>query len=384
MTGPPRRRGAPQRTRALTPRNTCPLRALRLTNTGRRGRSTSRVAALLVGVALAASNFVFSATDAAAYSGAEFTTVQEGSRGHDVRAVQYLLNHHGYSTAVDGVFGSSTKSKVMAFQGDHGLTVDGIVGPATWSELVVTVYLTSSGNAVRAVQWLLNGKRDPGNPAWGYVSVDGYFGYGTRTAVRNFQSHMGISVDGVVGPVTWKNLVWHYVLMQPDSYTCGAGGQPASESWGTASSVAYVRKAGRYFDSQATGDLPFWDFSVEHGGNIANHDTHERGMDVDIGLISTNDNQCGTGAGGRGMTYTDPYYDRSKTIAMTDDVVAATSNARWIEKAYFNDPQVYSRYSFMGPLSSHDHHIHFRFCVQYYPSSTTPSYSYPADGNYDC
>jgi peptidoglycan hydrolase-like protein with peptidoglycan-binding domain len=36
-----------------------------------------------------------------------------------------------YKGSIDGVYGSSTKAAVMAFQRDHGLTADGVAGPKT-------------------------------------------------------------------------------------------------------------------------------------------------------------------------------------------------------------------------------------------------------------
>ena len=39
------------------------------------------------------------------------------------------------SVTVDGVYGSGTAAAVRAFQRRYGLTVDGIVGRTTWTEL---------------------------------------------------------------------------------------------------------------------------------------------------------------------------------------------------------------------------------------------------------
>lgn len=55
------------------------------------------------------------------------TTLRVGSRGEAVKNVQTVVG----ATPVDGVFGNITKAKVMAWQAAHGLTADGVVGPAT-------------------------------------------------------------------------------------------------------------------------------------------------------------------------------------------------------------------------------------------------------------
>lgn len=64
--------------------------------------------------------------------------VQTGSSDIEaVQAVQYLLvNKHGYTLTVDGIFGTQTRQAVRDFQAAHGLTADGIVGPNTWKALV--------------------------------------------------------------------------------------------------------------------------------------------------------------------------------------------------------------------------------------------------------
>ncbi len=55
-----------------------------------------------------------------------------GSRGDKVKEVQQALINAGYYPgAVDGIYGTQTKTAVMKFQKDCGLVVDGIVGPAT-------------------------------------------------------------------------------------------------------------------------------------------------------------------------------------------------------------------------------------------------------------
>ncbi|MBF0097799.1 MAG: TIGR02594 family protein [Magnetococcales bacterium] len=61
-----------------------------------------------------------------------------GSNGSDVRQLQQKLNEKPHSLpnlVVDGDFGAKTQQAVMAFQEDQRLTVDGIVGPATFKAL---------------------------------------------------------------------------------------------------------------------------------------------------------------------------------------------------------------------------------------------------------
>ncbi len=62
-------------------------------------------------------------------------TLHKGDRGAGVKALQNLLAKAGYTVAVDGIFGAKTLEAVKAYQAYHGLTVDGVVGPKTWSAL---------------------------------------------------------------------------------------------------------------------------------------------------------------------------------------------------------------------------------------------------------
>lgn len=57
--------------------------------------------------------------------------VKHGSRGVDVKWVQYELNQRGYSLKVDGCAGDKTIAAIKDFQLKFGLKVDGIVGQAT-------------------------------------------------------------------------------------------------------------------------------------------------------------------------------------------------------------------------------------------------------------
>jgi transcriptional regulator with XRE-family HTH domain len=66
-----------------------------------------------------------------------FVNVREGSLGDAVLAVQLQLNRkQGAALNEDGRFDPTLRAAVLAFQEQAHITVDGIVGPETWSHLV--------------------------------------------------------------------------------------------------------------------------------------------------------------------------------------------------------------------------------------------------------
>ena len=87
------------------------------------GKATRRTRGLIFVVALLA--LVLSTASPAAAR-----PLKKGSKGPRVAFVQRALGLHA-----DRIFGSQTKRAVKRFQRRHGLTADGIVGPATWAAL---------------------------------------------------------------------------------------------------------------------------------------------------------------------------------------------------------------------------------------------------------
>ena len=68
----------------------------------------------------------------------DMKTLRVGSKGTQVKVLQWLLNHTTDYTSgvVDGIFGTKTLAAVRSFQQAKGLTVDGIVGKKTWEKLL--------------------------------------------------------------------------------------------------------------------------------------------------------------------------------------------------------------------------------------------------------
>ncbi|MGH2414348.1 MAG: peptidoglycan-binding domain-containing protein [Microcystaceae cyanobacterium] len=64
--------------------------------------------------------------------------LSKNNRGDAVKILQLLLdNFHGYSIAVDGIFGQNTENAVKDFQNSRDFVNDppGVVGYQTWEAL---------------------------------------------------------------------------------------------------------------------------------------------------------------------------------------------------------------------------------------------------------
>ena len=155
--------------------------------------------------------------------------LRTGSTGSAVEQLQFWLNTLAQyessipSLTVDGVYGTGTANAVRAFQRKYGLTVDGVVGRTTWTEVYdqfrsiqsdngtpnaypgTALREGSSGQNVRLVQFWLKIARTV-YPSLSNVTVDGRFGSATAAAVRRFQRYFGLTADGVVGRTTWQKL----------------------------------------------------------------------------------------------------------------------------------------------------------------------------------
>lgn len=296
---------------------------------------------------------------AQAYANAFFPTQSSGNRGADVQAIQFLLQHAAQSVDADGVFGATTVTAVKAFQTAKGLGVDGIVGPQTWGALAPTIRSGDSNAAVKALQVELNAKRRLSLP------VDGVFSTAVRDAVASFQSHAGIGADGVVGPITWRNLAWHYDYPDFSANLCDQDpdGNGTAANWAAAAPVAQLEAAARSFASTGQGKVPYGDAGFEHGGDIPGHGSHENGMDIDIWPIRTDSAQCTAGR----ITWESSTYDRAATRQLIQAVRAAVPGH--VKYIWFNDPTLISEGLTQNWLY-HDNHLHVRYCEKVHPNST--------------
>lgn len=269
---------------------------------------------------------------------ANWTTLNKGTRGTDVYALQSFLQVRGYSVTVDAIFSAGTESAVKAFQTANALTADGIVGSGTWPKVVVTVQQGNSGQAVKALQRELNRKHHYG------LVEDGVFGAGTATAVKSFQSAHGLTADGIVGPATWQQLIGHFEDLDG---TSGTGWyhylDDGNDDYATANVIAQIKAVAADWAALGYGvRLGFGDFSLPHGGPFPPHSSHQNGLDTDIRCVLT--------SGEGPCNYTVAGYSRTRTQKLVD-MLWATGQ---VERILFNDPNVTG----VTPYSGHDDHLH--------------------------
>ena len=131
---------------------------------------------------------------------------QENAPEGNVAEIQYTLNdRYGLNIAVDNIYGNETRrALVKALQTElnkqyhRDLAVDGIFGANTYNACI-NVRIGAEGNITYLIQAMLVCHSFD-------IDADGIFGPATESAVKEFQSRNGLSVDGIVGKNTFNKL----------------------------------------------------------------------------------------------------------------------------------------------------------------------------------
>ena len=167
------------------------------------------------------------------------TPLRRGTSGPSVVTVQTELNRISQSypaipkiNPVDGIFGAQTEAAVRKFQQIFDLSVDGVVGRATWYALVryyvaVTrlAELRSQGQRFYANSWATSDPIEQGDRGIKVehlqymlsvlsefireipnVTIDGIFGPATRNAVLAAQRRFELPQTGIVNAETWDEI----------------------------------------------------------------------------------------------------------------------------------------------------------------------------------
>lgn len=217
----------------------------------------------------------------------------------DVAALQVALRGNGlYGGTIDGLAGPGTARAVRAFQSRHGLAADGVAGAGTRRSLgrrggpalgARVLRRGMSGWDVAAVQFRLAWQGFPSG------SIDGGFGSHLGAAVQRFQSRVGITPDGTVGPGTLAALrrpiprspIW---LARPVQFRIGDRFGPRGN--GFHPGLDYPAPAGTPVRAAGRGRVVFagWDSGgygnlvvIEHPQGVRSMYAHLSRIDVSAG-----------------------------------------------------------------------------------------------------
>ena len=81
-----------------------------------------------------------------------------------------------------------------------------------------TLRTRSSGDDVKFLQERLNSRPPTARPL---LTPDGKFGAKTRARVQEYQGNNALTVDGIVGPLTWGSLLGHAVAKTTGFFVLG-------------------------------------------------------------------------------------------------------------------------------------------------------------------
>src|SRR5699024_8676900 len=135
-----------------------------------------------------------------------------GVRGEEVKTAQAKVD-----VAEDGIFGKNADKAVKNFQKDTDLSVDVIVGAITADKMTGTneqATTNDSSDKEEKSANQSNGNLEEGDGGDAVkdaqsslgISADGIFGSSTEAAVKDVQAANGLAVDGIVGPATKEAL----------------------------------------------------------------------------------------------------------------------------------------------------------------------------------
>ena len=154
----------------------------------------------------------------------EYEEIAPYSSGDNVFNLQYTLYELGYlQQEIDGKYNEYTLGAVAEFQGNNGLSVDGIANPNTLSLVYSsfakpaslstanykTLNMGSDGEDVISLQERLK-ELKYFNP-----KVNAIYDNNTQMAVLSFQTYNGLNADGIADAVTQTKLYSETALKRP-------------------------------------------------------------------------------------------------------------------------------------------------------------------------
>lgn len=123
-----------------------------------------------------------------------------------------------------------------------------------------------------------------------------------------------------------------------------------NKQFGLAKTIKAIQAIGaKWFSTHSAGPLiGIGNISLNGGGLMRPHKSHQRGLDVDIRLLRTDGAKVG-------ITFRDASYSRQRTQDLVN--VIRANGILSVNLILFNDPHVTG----VQPAPGHDDHLHVRF-----------------------
>ncbi len=189
-------------------------------------------------------------------------------------------------------------------------------------------------------------------------------------AVARWQRANGLTDDGIIGPKTWAKMQTALGLAVSQGVNTplplsGVGYHSYNKStpkqYGLPDTIRALQAIGAaWYHAHPQGPrIGIGDLSLQGGGPMSPHVSHQKGVDVDIRPMR-NDRREDP------VVYQSPSYSRSLTQELVN-LIRGNGILR-VQYIFFNDPQVTG----VSDQSGHDNHLHVRFFL---PPAVTPPQS---------